>query len=267
MLLENKHAVIYGAGGSIGGTVARVFADEGATVFLAGRTLSALERIAEEISATGGSVETAEVDALDEQAVERHLDDVVGRTGGVDVSFNAISIRGELQGTPLIRMALEDFRLPITMGVETHFLTAGAAARHMVERGSGVILTLTASASRLAGPLMGGFGVACAAIESFTRCLAGEVGPQGVRVVGLRSEGIPETWNGEFRDHVFDPPGDGYGAGMSRRELQAHLEGMTMLRRLPTLAELANVAAFVASDHASAITGSVANLTCGSVAD
>jgi len=66
MLLENKNAVIYGGGGSIGGAVARAFAREGAKVFLAGRTLATIDAVAEEISASGGVAETAQVDALDE---------------------------------------------------------------------------------------------------------------------------------------------------------------------------------------------------------
>jgi 3-oxoacyl-[acyl-carrier protein] reductase len=108
MLLENKNAVIYGAGGSIGGAVARAFAREGATVFLAGRTLESLEEVAEEIRSAGGVAETAQVDALDEQAVDGHADAVAASAGGIDVSFNLISV-GDIQGTPLAEMPLQDF--------------------------------------------------------------------------------------------------------------------------------------------------------------
>lgn len=271
MLLENKNAVVYGAGGAIGASVARTFAREGARVFLAGRAVATLDAVAGEIAAAGGIVETASVDALDEQAVERHVDAMVEKAGSIDVSFNAIGIRGDLQGTPLVGLPLEDYLLPIVRGATTHFLTARAAARHMVEQRSGVILMFTASASRLAGPMMGGFGVACAAIEGLSRSMAGELGPWGVRVVCLRSEGIPEAWPDDFRMHAFDSPDDkerpGPGAGMTRREFQAFLEGRTLLRRLPTLAEIAGVAAFMASDGAGAMTATVANLTCGTVVD
>lgn len=210
MLLENKNAVIYGGGGSVGGAVARAFAREGAKVFLAGRTMAALDAVAQEIAATGAVAETARVDALDERAIEEHIGAVAAKAGGIDVSFNAISIR-DVQGIPLVELSREDFSLPIVTGTTTHFLTARAAARRMVERGSGVILTLSASAAPVAGSPepgrgMGGFGVACAAIEA-------------------------------------------------------------LLRRLPTLAEVANVAAFMASDQASAMTATIANLTCGTVVD
>ena len=140
MLLNNKNAVIYGAAGHIGSAVARAFARDGARVFLAGRTLAKLQRVAEEISASGGVAEAAQVDALDAQSIEQHLDEMVRKVGGIDVSFNAVWIRGDLQGTRLIDMPVDDFTLPILTGAKTHFLTATAAARHMVRKRSGVIL-------------------------------------------------------------------------------------------------------------------------------
>src|SRR5918995_5471714 len=125
MLLGGKNAVIYGAGGSIGGAVARAFAREGATVFLAGRTLESLEEVAEEIRSAGGVAETAHVDALDEQAVDGHVDAVAEKAGGVDISFNLISY-GDVQGTPLVEMTTEDFERPVMSGVRTQFLSSRA---------------------------------------------------------------------------------------------------------------------------------------------
>jgi 3-oxoacyl-[acyl-carrier protein] reductase len=258
MLLEDKNAVIYGAGGRIGSTVARAFARLGARIFLAGRTRQTLEAVAEDIAAIGGSAEVAEVDALDERAVGHHADAVVEEAGGIDVSFNAIWIR-PVQGTPLAEMSREDFMSPIVTAAASHFLTARAAAQHMVQRGSGVILTLPTSAARLSGRdrrfhQTAGFGVACAAIEAPTMQLAGELGPRGVRVVCLRPDAIPQTWPEGFQDQ-----------GCS--EVLAYMEGGTMLGRLPTLEVVANTAVFMASEGASAMTGTVANLTCGSIAE
>jgi len=139
MLLENTNALVYGAGGKIGAAVARAFAREGANVFVAGRTLTTLEAVTAEISIAGGTAETAEVDALDEQAVEEHASSVAGRAGSIDISFNAISL-GDVQGTPLLEMPLDDYSRLIMVGTTTHLLTARAAARHMLERGSAVIL-------------------------------------------------------------------------------------------------------------------------------
>ena len=170
MLLEGKNAVIYGAGGSIGGAVARAFAREGARVFLTGRTREKLDKVSDDIRCAGGAAETAQVDALDEQAVEKHVGEVVERAGSIDVSFNAISIQ-DVQLIPLVDMSREDFASPIVIGTTAHLLTARAAARRMAERGSGVILTLSASAVRayVPGVYVGGFGVACTAIDPGVR--------------------------------------------------------------------------------------------------
>ena len=272
MLLEGKNAVVYGAGGKVGGAVARAFAHEGARVFLAGRTRETLEAVAAEVAAAGGSAEVAEVDALDGRAVEEHAGAVVEEAGGIDVSFNAIWIRGDLQGTPLVDMAAEDFVLPITTGATTHFLTARAAGRRMAERGSGVILTLSTSAAALSGRdrkfhRTGGFGVACSAIEALTKQLAAELGARGVRVVCLRPDALPETWPDGPEDRALDAGEEEGTTGGDGRRVLAYMEGGSLLGRLPTLAEVGNAAAFVASDRAGAMTGTVANLTCGSVAD
>jgi 3-oxoacyl-[acyl-carrier protein] reductase len=259
MLLKNKNAVIYGAGGAIGGAVARAFAREGAKVFLTGRTVAKLDTVVSEISAAGGEAESAQVDALDEQAVEKHIGEVVKKAGRIDITFNAIGME-DVQGTPLIEMTLENFAHPITTAMRTQFLTVRAAARHMVKKGSGVILAITATPARMAFPLVGGFGPACAAVEGLCRGFAAELGAQGVRVVCLRTAASPESNADSLDDHAN-------AAGVTREEFQSSIENMTLLRRLPTLAEVANVAAFMASDQASAMTGTVANMTCGSIVD
>ena len=102
MLLKNKNTVVYGGGGAIGGAVARAFAREGAKVFLAGRTLADLEKVAKDIVGAGGRAEAARVDAVDEQAVEDDVNAVVEKAGCVDVSFNAIEIADSVQGTALL---------------------------------------------------------------------------------------------------------------------------------------------------------------------
>ena len=92
MLLQNKIAVIYGAGGAIGGSAARAFAREGAKLFLTGHHRAPVEAVAKEIVSAGGSAEAAEVNALDEKPVDRHLQSVIDKVGRVDISFNAIGI-------------------------------------------------------------------------------------------------------------------------------------------------------------------------------
>jgi NAD(P)-dependent dehydrogenase (short-subunit alcohol dehydrogenase family) len=195
MLLENKNAIIYGAGGGIGGGVARTFAGEGARVFLAGRTRASLEAVAADITAAGGSAEVAELDALDEHAVDEHAQSVASRVGSIDVSFNLVT-RGDVRGIALVDMTTDDLLRAVLNGLRTNCITARAAARRMIEQGSGVILALD-SGSANGSPMMGSTGPADAATDTFIRNLAAEVGPHGVRVLGLWTAGVPETFSKE----------------------------------------------------------------------
>lgn len=258
MLLKDKVAVVYGAGGAIGGAVARAFADEEARVFLTGRTLAAVELVAKEIGA-----EAAEVDALDEDAVERHLRKVVDEAGRVDISFDAIGLPNTgILGVPLVDLDVSQFELPLVAHARSYFLTARAAARHMIPNKSGVIMTVTALHSRTGIPLAGGYGPAQAVKESLTRHLSAELAPHGIRVVGLRPQAMPET--ATIRD-AFEPRAK--TLGLTWEQWQETLASRTHPRRLMTLAELANVATFMASDRASGMTGSTVNLTMGGLDD
>lgn len=263
MLLKDKVAVIYGAGGGIGGAVAHAFASEGASVLLTGRSLAPVELVAKEIVAAGGAAEAAEIDALDEQAVDEHLRSVVNEAGRVDISLNAVGIpNAGILGVPLTDLDAEHFSLPITTLVTSYFLTARLAARHMVPQKSGVILTVTATHSREGIPLVGGYGPAQAAKEALTRDLSVELAPQGIRVVGLRPYAMPET--STIRD-AFEPRAQ--ASGMTWEEWQEMLASRAHPRRLMTLEEMASVAVFVASDKGSGMTGTTVNLTMGRLDD
>jgi NAD(P)-dependent dehydrogenase (short-subunit alcohol dehydrogenase family) len=258
MLLENKAAVIYAAGGAIGGAVARAFAREGATLFLTGHNLASVESVATEIVAAGGVAEAAQVDALDEQGVAEHLE----RVGGVDISFNAIGPGPAPVRRALTELDADAFARPIAFYMRSNFITATAAARRMGDQGSGVIVTLTALPGRVPANRIGGQAPAWAAVEAFSRSLALEVGPAGIRVVCLRSHAIPET---PLIEENFATAGK--AAGVSAAQFQAGLEQTTLLKRLPTLAEVADTAAFVASDRAGAMTATVVNLSAGGFTD
>ena len=261
MLLENKNAVVYGAGGAVGSAVARAFAREGAQVFLAGRTLPKVGAVAQEISAMGGIADAAQVDALDEQAIEKHIGKVVEKAGGIDILFNAIGMQ-DVQGLPLVEMPLEDFTRPITIATRTQFLTARTVARHMIQHRSGVILTITAGPSRRAFANLGGFDVACAAIESLWRSFAAELGSYGIRLVVIGSAGSPDTPDVQATLKLH-----ARATGKSLEEVLADSGSETLLGRLPSVTEVANVATLMASDYASAMTGVIANVTCGYIVD
>jgi 3-oxoacyl-[acyl-carrier protein] reductase len=261
MLLENKNAVIYGAAGGIGNAVARAFAREGAKLFLAGRTLTKLEALVQEISAAGGVAEAGQVDALDEQAVEQHIGDVCEKARSIDILFNAIGMQ-DVQGKPLHEMSLEDFTRPITIATRTQFLTARAVARRMIRQGSGVIMTITAGPARRALPNVGSFDVACAAIEGLWRTFAAELGPYGIRLVVVGSAGSPDTPDVQetLKLHAR-------ATGKSLQQVLADSGSGTLLGRLPMVAEVARAATLMASDYASAMTGVIANVTCGYIVD
>lgn len=236
MLLEAKNAVIYGGAGAIGGAV--------------GRTLATLDAVADDIRTAGGAAETAAVDALDPAAVDAHMDAVAATAGSVDVCFNLIA-HPYTHGTPLAEMALDDFMASVVGGLSTTFLTSRAAARHMIRRRSGVILMFGGDGDPMRDYYIGGTQVAFAAIESFRRQLACELGPHNVRVVTLRTAGIPES--------IPDLEG-----------VQAIVEGIekaTMLGRAATLEDVGNAAAFAASDWARTMTAATINVSCGALID
>jgi NAD(P)-dependent dehydrogenase (short-subunit alcohol dehydrogenase family) len=263
MMLKDKVAVIYGVGGAIGAAVALAFAREGAKLFLTGRRLAPVEAVAKDIVSAGGSADAAEVDALDEQAVEKHLRSLIDRADRVDISFNAVGIPDTaILGVPLVELDVEQFSLPIATYTRAYFLTARQAARHMIPNKSGVIMRVTALHSRIGIPLVGGYGPAMAAMEAPTRDLSAELAPHGIRVVGLRPQAMPET--GTIKE-ACEPRAK--ASGLTWEQWQELLANRTHPRRLMTLAEMANVAVFVASDKASGMTGTTVNLTMGSVDD
>jgi NAD(P)-dependent dehydrogenase (short-subunit alcohol dehydrogenase family) len=263
MMLKGKVAVIYGAAGAIGGAVARAFGREGAKLFLTGRLRAPVVAAAQHIVCAGGSAEATEVDALDEQAVDEHLRYVTNVAGRIDISFNAVAMPdAKILGVPLIDLDVAQFSLPITTYATSYFLTARLAARRMIANKSGVIMTVTALHSRTGIPLVGGYGPAQAAKEALTRDLSAELAPHGIRVVGLRPQAMPETVTIK---EAFEPRAK--ATGMTWEQWQELLASRTHSRRLMTLAEMANVAAFMASERASGMTGTTVNLTMGSLDD
>jgi NAD(P)-dependent dehydrogenase (short-subunit alcohol dehydrogenase family) len=254
-LLTSKTAIIYGAGGSLGSAVARSFAAEGATVHLVGRTREPLERLAAEI---GDAAHVAVLDALDERAVDEHAD-AVAAAGGIDVSFNLITL-GDAQGTPIADMTKDAFVQAIATGSTALFLTARAAARHMRPQGSGVILHLSSGSARGAHPGMGNTGPKDAAMDVLARYLAAELGPHGIRVCGIHTAGVEGTVDQEDVAKV-NPE--------AVAQLEAMMEGltqMTMLKRRPNPQQIADTAAFLASDRAGALTSQMVNASCGLIA-
>jgi len=253
MLLQNKNAVIYGAGGSLGGTIAKAFAKEGAHVFLTGHHEASLLDVAAIIRQNGGKATIAVADALIPAAVADHLRGIATAAGTIDISMNLIGLE-DTQDIPLTDMELDAFLKPLDRAMRSHFITATAAARIMKQQASGVILSLTATPGGIGYPLTGGFGPACCAIESFSRNLASELGPHGIRVVNIRSAGSPDSQ--VFRDFKA------MNAALSDVVL-GNMRNDTMLKELPLMQDIADAAVFLSSGMASKITGTTLDLTVG----
>lgn len=253
MDLQGKAAVIYGASDSLGGAVALGLAQAGAKVFVTARHVEKARKVADEVRAAGGLADADQVDALDESAINRHLDRVAREFGTVDVSFNLVNLQ-DRQGTPLVDMAAEDFVRPVRTAMLTQFLTATAAGRVMSKQRSGVVLTLTATPGGIGYPMVGGFGPACCAIEAFAINLAAELGPHGVRVVNIRSAGSPDSR--PFLEAVAQ-------GGPEVREFMSKLKDDTMLKAMPSMRDIADAAVFLASERARRITGVTIDVTAG----
>jgi len=255
-MLQNKNAVIFAAGGSLGSTIAKAFAAAGATVFLSGRTIAPVQKVAAEILASDGKAYVAQVDAMDEAAVNGYVSKVMELTGAIDICFNLIDLQ-VVQNMPLADMTLGDFVRPSAIAMQSHFITDIAVARVMMKQASGVILSLTATPGGIGYPFTAGFAPACAAMESFSRNLAGELGIYGIRVVNIRSGGSPDSK--VFADAIAAHPDVMKGVLNS-------MENDTMLKKLPLMADVANSAVFLASDMAASITGVTVDVSCGTTA-
>jgi NAD(P)-dependent dehydrogenase (short-subunit alcohol dehydrogenase family) len=260
--LSDKIAVVFAATGAIGGAVARSLAEQGAHVHVSGRNAGAAEALAFEITQAGGKAEAAQVDALDEAAIEAYLQALAARHGRLDIAFNAIGLRPSESGygQPATELSFEDFLKPFHAHVGSQFLSARAAARHMMRLGSpGCILTLTASLSRLKLPFMAGITAACAAIEGLTRSLAAEFGPAGIRVICLNPTSLPETRTIRETNAL-----SARSMGMDPEALAALLGQQYLLGRGPGLREIGEAAAFLASEAGAVFNSHVLDLDLGS---
>jgi 3-oxoacyl-[acyl-carrier protein] reductase len=184
-----------------------------------------------------------------EPLINSFVNSVVEKAGQLDVSVNVIGI-GDVQ-QPLMDISVEDFLQPIMRAMRTQFLTTKAAAPHMMRRKAGVILQFGGSGPQTQ-PGLGGFKVALDAIEGSRRQWACELGEHGIRVVTIKTGGIGESIPADYdgHQHIID-----------------QLLPSTLLKRLATLADVGNVAAFLASDLAQSITSTEVNISGGAIVD
>jgi NAD(P)-dependent dehydrogenase (short-subunit alcohol dehydrogenase family) len=262
-ILSGKIAVVFGAGGTIGSAVAREFAAEGAEVFLAGRTKSKVESVAEQIAAAGGKAHVAVVDALSDEAVDEYVDGVVRQAGRIDIEFNAVGPRFSdlATGKHAVDLTLSEFMGPVTTILKSQFNTARSVGRHMVKQRSGAILFVTGSPVR--GHVEGAtaLGAAFGAIETVMENMAFEISQHGVRVVCLRTTANVDS---NQIQQLVEAASRG---GATKEQIVAGLGSLNFKKVPATLSDTAKLAALLASDRVRMVTGTVVNSTAGSALD
>lgn len=245
--LKDKVAVIFAASGQIAGAVAHSFAQHGAKVYVTATNLKAVEELAKEIKANGEQVEAGKVDALNEAEIDSYLQMVVAENGKLDMVFNGIGTyyKDAGSGTPTTIATFEQFLNPLQRICGSQFLTSRVAARHMIQSGSeGTILLLSASMSRTKTPNMAGFASACAAIEGLTRVMAAEFGQHGIKAICICSGALMETNKIQGMINDFSQV-----IGISREEMTKNYTKNDILKSGPTLKQLGETAAFLASEN------------------
>ncbi len=250
MLLQNKIAVIFGASGSLGSSIARTFAAEGATVYISSKNLHRVKALANEINQAGGKAVADQIDALSNDEVYNYIQSI---EESIDITMNVIGWK-DVQGKSLTEMTIEEFTRPILTSTTSNFITSTTVAEKMKTQGSGVILSLTASPGGIGYANVGSFGPACCAIESLSKNLAAELGTHGIRVVNIRSAGSPDSR--VFLDALEQ------GGDVAKKFIHK-LAKDTMLNELPLMQDIADTAVFLASDKASKITGTSIDITVG----
>jgi NAD(P)-dependent dehydrogenase (short-subunit alcohol dehydrogenase family) len=263
-ILKGKHAVVFGAGGSIGTAVAKEFAKEGAEVFLSGRTQSAVEAVAAEIIAKGDRAHVSAVDTLDDAAVNQYIDAIVRQTGKIDIILDASGplARQYGNGKLVLNLPIDQFMVPLDTMVRSRFVTARAAARHMVQQHSGVIIFVTGSPARPHVPGATAIGAAFGAIENLTANLAFEVSPFGVRVVCVRT--LANVDSTSIQDTMEFLAGQ---LNITKDQAIAQIAQSNFLKVPATVQDTANAAVLVCSDRGRMLTGTVINATAGAALD
>jgi 3-oxoacyl-[acyl-carrier protein] reductase len=262
-ILEGKYAVVFGAGGSIGRAVAKEFAAEGAEVFLAGRSKSS-EAVAQEIAAKGGRAHAAAIDTLDDAAVNQCIDGIVKQAGRIDIILDTAGPLAQQYGNGklAVDLPIDQFMVPLDTMVRSRFITARAAARHMVRQHSGVIVLVTGSPARPHAPGATAIGAAFGAMENLTTNLAFELSPFGVRVVCVRT--LANVDSTSIQDTMAFLAGQ---LRITKEQAIAQIAQSNFLKVAATVQDTANAAVLVASDRGRMLTGTVVNATAGAALD
>ncbi|QOV33181.1 SDR family oxidoreductase [Streptomyces ferrugineus] len=239
-----KVGVVTGAGGGIGSAIARRLAREGATVVVCDVDGAAADKVAGEIAGEGGKAEAHQFDLADTMACVQAVDEVVARHGRLDVLVNnaGINRRGDL-----LALSPQDWALSFAVNVDPLFHLCRAALPHMASQGGGAVVNTASQWGLQPAPGHIAYNVTKAAVVAFTRSLARDHAHQGIRVNAV----CP----GEIRTPMVE-------ANLARTgRTVADLDALVPFGRIGTPEEVAALVAFLASDEAPYMCGSVVEIT------
>jgi NAD(P)-dependent dehydrogenase (short-subunit alcohol dehydrogenase family) len=255
-LLAGRVVVVAGVGPGLGRSVALAAARHGARVVLAARRREPLDSVADEIGLLGGSALVVTADLTEDGAAEHLATTTNERFGGLDVLvYNAFTM-GPM--APAARLTAEDWRGPFEINVVAAVRTTLAAAPLLASStGGGAVVMVNSQAARRSEPSRGPYAASKSALLSAARTLAGELGPQGIRV------------NSVVPGHIWGEALEGFFAGLAEsrgstpEEVYHSVAKTTALRRIATADEIADAVIFLASPMASAITGQSLDVNAG----
>jgi 3-oxoacyl-[acyl-carrier protein] reductase len=245
MRLENKIAVVTGAGRGIGRAVAMRLAEEGARVILSDIEASFAESVAQRITEAGGQALAMTMNVIDWNQVEPVFEDVAERFGGIHILVNNAGYRKDV---PFHNLTEDQWDQ--AMGVQTKgsFNCTRAAQKFMVRQNYGKIVNLSAPVPASLGERgQAGYAAASAAIWGFTRALALELGRHNINVNCVAPDFVDTMMTRELAKRK----------GLYLSDVEKFIVSQVALRRMGTPDDVANVVLFLVSDESSFVSGQV----------
>ena len=256
MLLENKVALITGSGRGIGRAMAKLFAKEGAAVFLTARTEKEIAAVAKEILADGGKAGFATADLTQVADCERVFAAAVKQFGRVDILVNNAGHYGPV--VPVEEYPLEEFEKVINVHLRAAFLLSKLALPGMYARKSGVILNISSLSAKVAFSWGSAYAAAKAGLLGLTRYMAAEAARNGVRVNAICPGPVTETVMSKELGNTLAKKLNVSPEDQLNGFLSSILQG-----RGQTAMEIAQAALFLCSDMSSAMVGQSINVDGG----
>jgi len=256
MRLQDKVAIVTGAGSGIGKSIATVFGSEGAMLIAASRTLSSLEETVEQIESKGGKAKAIPTDISDEHQVSHLVERVLQDYGRIDVLVNNAAAMSP-RDIPVAEMDLDYWSNQINVNLTGTMLITKHVVKSMTDRQSGSIVNVSSIAGVTGNPWRSPYASSKAGIIGFTETLAMEVGPYNIRVNALTPAATAtERFEANIRAKAQQK-------GVTYEALMEKVLRHYSLRRIATPSEVAMAALFLASDESSGITGQNLIISCG----